>query len=92
MMAQWDVTDNAVWFEIVQSEKKVTFRIDGDTLWKYFDAESSAEIFAMRMFILQRPTIEALAAAKFQRGEYAAPMAGRGPVVWLRANDVVVDQ
>jgi hypothetical protein len=36
MMAQWDVKDNAVWFEITPLEESVVCRIDGDTLRKYF--------------------------------------------------------
>ena len=91
MTAEWDVKDNAVWFEIVQSEKTVACRIDGDTLWKYFDAESSAEVFAMRAFTLHSPAIEALAVEKATRGEFSPYPNRPGHIVWLRGEDVEVE-
>ena len=88
MLAQWDVMDNAVWFEITQSEETVACRIDGDTLWKYFDAESAAEVFAMRAFTLHSPAIEALAIEKAARGEFNSYPTRPGRIVWLRGKDV----
>jgi hypothetical protein len=88
MMAQWDVKDNAVWFEITPLEETVVCRIDGDTLRKYFGAESSAEVFAMRAFTLHSPAIEALAVEKAARGEFSPYPNRPGRIVWLRGKDV----
>jgi Protein of unknown function (DUF1488) len=92
MMAQWDVVENAVWFEITLSQNKVTCRIDGETLWKHFDADSPAETAAMRTFLLEQLAIEAFAAAKFLRGEYTTHATRRGPVVWPKPHDVILDE
>ena len=88
MMAQWDVKDNAVWFEITPLEETVACRIDGATLWEYLGAESPTHPFALRAFNLQSAAIEALAVGKAERGELEPPTRRGNHVVWLRPRDV----
>jgi Protein of unknown function (DUF1488) len=88
MAAEWDVIDNAVWFEITHLGKSMACRIDGATLWEYLGAESPTHPFALRAFNLQSAAIEALAVGKAERGELEPPTRRGNHVVWLRARDV----
>ena len=88
MVAEWDVIDNAVWFEITHSGKTIACRIDGATLWKYLGAESSTDPFALRAFTRQSAAIEALAVGKAERGEFEPHTSRGNQTVWLRASDV----
>jgi hypothetical protein len=87
----WDVADNCVWFEITHAGKVVACRIDGDTLWKYFEAQAPTETFARPAFTQYEKAIRAVAVGKVAHGEFDSHPKRPEGIVWLRGRDVAAD-